>query len=348
MTDETLAPEAAPTADLDTDGAAENFEATPRDAIDRAFEAVDGLVENDGEAEVVEAEPVAATGPQRGLDGRFVSKTTQPTEALPTEGSPVVDEAPASTGSAPDRFSDEAKAAWEAAPEALRQETLRMQQELQNGLEKYRADAEQFSELSEFKQMADAAGTTMKDAMARYVQADQHLEQDLVGGLDHIARQYGYSLQQVAEHILGQAPNEQAAQSDRVIAGLQQQIQQLQGQVGEVTTTFEQQRTNEIRSSVEAFAKSHPRFDELQGDIAELIRTGYAKDLPDAYEKADRLKPAAITTASANPAEILSAQTTKGSKSITGSPTGGSTPSATPVPGSPRSAIDAAFEAVGI
>lgn len=98
--------------------------------------------------------------------------------------------------------------------------------------------------------------------------------------------------------------------------------------------------TKRIPEEVEAFARDNPRVDELSVQIATLLETGLAPDLATAYKLADMFMPA---TGAHTPEpkgahtaktiehdededEDLSAQTRKGSQSITGAPSVGSDP----------------------
>lgn len=252
---------------------------------------------------------------------------------------------------APERFSPQAKEAWATAPDAVKAEVHRALGEMSQGIEKYRGDASQWQELAEFDAMAKEYGVTVKDTLANYVAAEQRLADDIVGGLDSIAQTYGYTLEQIAAHVLGQEPREQPQQPTQEVNALKQHIQKLEQQINGVTTNLQEQRLAEVQSMTQQFASENPRFEELQTHMAEMISTGYAKGetplarLKDAYTKADRLNPAPEAPKVATPAKL--AQTQKGSLSVTGAPGSGSNPANRKPPSSAGEAIDRAFDAVG-
>src|SRR6185312_10569451 len=98
-------------------------------------------------------------------------------------------------------------------------------------------------------------------------------------------------------------------------------------QVGGVTGHIQQQQEATVMSQIEAFTKDHPRFDELSDDIAFFLQHKRANDLQEAYELAERLKPAPVK-ASLSPVipEQPEAHTLRGQKSVAGSPSAGSSP----------------------
>lgn len=254
-------------------------------------------------------EPQNGSEQARGPDGKFVSKEPEPPKA--PDAAPA-DEAPA-------RFSADAKEAWSQAPEPIRAEIRRAISEMEKGLEGYQA---QMEPLKRFDEMAKAGGTTVADALEKYVGFEQLARQDPVRGLAAIAQNLGYSLEDIARHVLGQAaPEAEQDPRDAQIAQLTQTVQQLQQQVGGVTQNMQTQTAGQ---QIEAFKAQpgHERFDELQDEMAQMIRTGYATDLADAYEKAARQLPAPAPAVVPPPAPAPQTQPV----SIMGAPASGSNP----------------------
>lgn len=296
----------------------------------------------------VEAKPEAKTTPERGEHGHFAPK--EGAETKPAA------EAPKATNfvEAPQRFSTDAKAAWKDAPEPVRAEVHRAVKELEQGYQKHRADAEAYAQVKPFADLAQKSGTTLKDAMERYVGMEQRLKADPVGGLERICQNLGISLRDVAAHVMGQKPDQIAARSDKVIGELQRELATLKQQVGGVTKTMETQRTTATHSQVSAFAASpgHERFDELSNDIAFFLKSGRTADLGEAYQLAERLNPAAAKTPAAAAAVAAvpaapTAQNRAGQKSISGAPATGSTPAKRSPAPSIRDAIKRAQAAAG-
>jgi hypothetical protein len=170
----------------------------------------------------------------------------------------------------PARFSTNAKAAWDTAPETVRAEVLRMEKEFIAGFAKYKTAAERDASLTEFHLMAAKGRTTVKDALSKYVNMENLLRADTVKGLELICQNVGMSLREVAGKVLGLTTNE-----------------------GNTTTEM-----------VTKFASdpANSRFEELADDIAFFLKTR-TKDLAEAYKLAERLNPAPAAQAPATQTE---------------------------------------------
>tara|TARA_R110000823_G_scaffold10557_3_gene36778 strand:+ start:1876 stop:2946 length:1071 start_codon:yes stop_codon:yes gene_type:complete len=331
-------------------------EPTPRDAIDRAFASLDA--EDSGQKGTKPDSPqlsVDTEGQKRGPDGKFIANdaeavtdaTQTPKDAKPDAEKPVETEAKTPFSEPPSRFSAEAKEAWKTAPEPVKAEVHRALTEMEAGIEKHRAGAQEWENLREFSELAKANNVTVKDAMARYVAADRHLNEDLVGGLDALAKQYGSSLHDIAAHVLNQPADKVQSQSAAEIRALNEKIARLEHGLSGVTSNIQNQHLTATQREVEAFASAHPRFDELSEEIALQIKSGI-KDLPTAYRRAELLNPLPAPAAPATPAPDLTAQTRKGNLSVSGAPSSGSNPANRKPPSSARDALDRAFASTGI
>jgi hypothetical protein len=254
---------------------------------------------------------------------------------------------------APRRFSEDARAAWNDAPEPVRAEIHRATRELEQGLQKYRGDAEAFADIREFDDLAKQSGTTLKEAMRNYVGIEQKLRQDFIGGLDMLCRNRGITLYGLAERLLQRPPNEQQARQDQLVSGLMQKIAALEQQIGGVSKTIETQRSDATMSEVQAFAEhvGSDRFEELAPDIAFFISSGRANDLEEAYRLAGQINPgsspAPAPPAAASP-ETPAAQTRKGTLAIHGAPNSGSDPATRKPPATARAAVEQAFARLGL
>jgi len=286
-----------------------------REALQKAFAARD-----EGEAA---PEADAEGGPVRDDRGRFAPK--QADEPAQAEALPDADDVPS-------RFSGDAKALWDKVPAPVRGEVSRAIREIEGGLQQYR---ERWEPLKQFDEMARQHGTTIHEAMGKYVAIEQKLAQDLVGGLDAIARNAGTDLRAIAAHVLGQPAPQGNGQLDaamRKIAALEQQLQS----VGKTAETWQQeQKRMQVERTLNEFAASRPRFNELVPDMQPLIEKGLS--LEDAYAYAERM----------NPPAPAAAQTRKPrSPQIAGAPSDGSDPTATRPPAkSAREALQRAFGA---
>lgn len=231
---------------------------------------------------------------------------------------------------APERFSPDAKAAWETAPEPVKAEVHRMQRELEAGIEKHRVGAQKYDTVKDFDDIATRSGTTLRTALERYVNTEQLLRANPLKGLDAICQQMNMSLRQVAEVVMGQQPDARAAQSDGEIRELRATVARLEQQVGGVTRTFQEQGQTKLYNDIAEWSKGKLHFELLAPHIAEAVAAGATLD--DAYQGAlakfpdlSAGKPPATDTtlaASAAAAVASSDQTGKGERSIAGARNG--------------------------
>lgn len=147
-------------------------------------------------------------------------------------------------------------------------------------------------------------------------------QRDPIGFIDQFARErgldltsiYGPTTEQLMEYIgQGGDPSQSPGGSpamhplvQRQFQELHQQNQMLQqqlAQVGQSVQGWQQQQQQSVqqaaRSEYDAFRNAtdesgeprYPYFEELRSDMAHLMRTGYASNLSEAYDKAQRVRP---------------------------------------------------------
>lgn len=358
MTDEATnvaAEAAAPEVVTETqaDAPVREAEPTPRGAIDRAFAALDGDKPEGAEPK----EPAKTDDRARGEDGKFVAKDTEQASNQPykadngqeADAKPGEPEKTATTFSEPPRrFSPDAKAEWAKAPEPIRAEITRAVSELEKGLSEYQ---QRWEPIKHFDEMARQHGTTIDKAMANYVGIEQKLASNPIEGLSQICDNMGFSLRDVAAHVLGQTPDQAASATDAANRQLRQEIAQLKQELTGVSTTIKSQTEQATLKQIEAFSADKPRFEELADDIAFFLQNGRANDLQEAYSLAERLNPAPQAAAPAPAAQAApadAAQPRKGNLSLSGAPSTGSNPASRKPPSTARDALDNAFARVGM
>jgi hypothetical protein len=326
------------------------------DSIDRAIaksaekQAAPKDAKADVKAQPVAKEPGKAEQPRE--NGKFAPKDGA--KAPAADSAVAVDDAkpaeavkPSHTADdAPARFTETAKAKWAAADPEIRGETLRMQKELTEGYQKHKAAAERDGALAEFHEMAQKSGTDVKTALSKYTALEGLLRQDPIKGLNEVCNNMGLSLRDVAAHVLGQTPDQNASQQDATIRELRQQNSSLEERLNKLEGGFNQQREQSTLTEINKFASENPRFDELADDIAFFMQSGRAKDLPEAYQLAERLNPApakAADPAASSAAIDPPVHPDKGQKSINGAPSAGFTSRAAARKG-PAPSIDEALD----
>jgi flagellar hook-basal body complex protein FliE len=342
---ESAASDAAPETAVETQATAPQIEtATPqseapskstREALERAFSKVDGQPRD--EVGKWTKEQADAKANKAIADAKEALGTpAAPGAAVVPEGQPAATAAP--SVEPPARLSPEAKAAWAATPPAVQADINRAFTEMTKGIEQYQ---QRFAPLKEFDDMARAGGTTLDTALRNYVGIENLLRADPVKGFVALSQNMGLDPVQVGQALLGQPSQGGSAPNE---AALLNRIAQLEQQITGVSQTFQQRETE---AKVEAFAAANPRFDELSEIMTEMLRTGFAKDLADAYAKADRLQPAPAPAAP-QVAPARPQTPAKPSLQITGSPNTGSDPATRPHAGSPRDAVRNALSQVGL
>jgi hypothetical protein len=307
----------------------------------------------------------AKAGRERKPDGTFAAKPVTLQPGKPGEPVKVVDaNAPAVPGAAPSRFTKAAQDAWATTPEPVKVEVERAINEMTQGIEKYKVDAEAHQPFKQFAELSKQNNVEPTQALKNYVEIDKLLYSDPLNGLLQVCQKTNINPVAAAQAILKQfgGPQQEGAapevsQLQQIIGQLNNEIAGLKGQFGNFTQTYQQQqyqaRLQNTQQSVEQFATAHPHFAEVAPVIEQLIQTGFAKDLPDAYEKAVRLTPevfSKIEQAKAAQAVQPNADQTrlKAEKSITGTPSNGSNPASRKASGSPRESVANAFAQVGL
>jgi len=319
---------------------------TLSDALDNAFD------------NVFSDEPEMQSGRNRDQSGRFakgeakseakaeVTPKSAEVPAKPSEVALQTAEQSQNPDEPPARLSAEAKAQWGALPPAVKADVHRTIREMQGGIEKYRTEATRWqTDVAPYETLAQQYGMDIKGVLADYEGMARMMATDPVQVFDTLAKRHGFTLQDVAANVLGQDLDEYAKQTSQEIARLQQENMELKRQ----TQTYTQRQQQEVQSFITDFAVKNPRYSELEPQIAGILRSGLVTAteprlrLQEAYEIADRLKPAPRTApAPQNPA--IADQTRKGQLSITGAPGSGSNPANRKTPASAREAIDRAFD----
>lgn len=249
---------------------------------------------------------------------------------------------------APSRFDDAAKSEWESVGENTRGAIHRMQRELEQGIEKYRKDAEAFESVREYDRMARESGTDLKTALQRYTAMENELLKDPISGLQAVIANLGLkgpngqpaTLRDVAAFVLGQKPDQVASRQDATIQSLKSEIatlkQELSGVSGQMRSQAEAARTQIIQSEWDSFKAANPNAATLENEMAEFLTKYPAPDTPvrerlsDALAWAEARHPDKIAAHTRDDVAAQTRETPKpneaGQKSISGAPASGSDP----------------------
>ncbi|MEM9523593.1 MAG: hypothetical protein AAF982_06315, partial [Pseudomonadota bacterium] len=224
------------------------------EAIEKAFRDVEAPGKDADEAKPADT-PAEGARP-RGPDGKFVAKDGAQPADVARPDAPSADRAP--LGEPPARFSADAKAAWNDAPDAVKGEIKRAIGEMERGLAQ---KDEQLAPLKPYFDLASQHGVEMHEVLGNYVAMEQLLARDMRQGLTAIARNFGMTLEDMLGHVTGQAARNPAENDkDRQIVTLVQKIEQLEQRLGGVSQNVEQQRRQGVQAEIDAFEQANPRF----------------------------------------------------------------------------------------
>jgi hypothetical protein len=234
------------------------------------------------------------------------------------------------TVEAPDRFHSEAKEEWANTPEPVQHEVQRALDEMGQGLEKYRGDAEAYQEFSEFHQLLQAQGQKFEDVVGHYVGIENLLSQNPLAGMDRIAQNMGMSLPQIASQVLGVPLEQREQQYLGQMKQMNQTIQMLNGEVTRMKAEREAEFFAEAENELKAFNDAHPRMadENFAKEVAFFYTSEKAATLDEAYEMAERMMPDGNKPKPKPKAEekpVPTAQTQRG-RSLNGAPKRGSNP----------------------
>jgi hypothetical protein len=116
----------------------------------------------------------------------------------------------------PQRMAEHARRDWAAAPESVRGEVHRMEQEFAKAYHYYKGAHEAFQPVARFHKMAQDYGTTLEQALINYTSMEQKLRADPIAGLDVIVNNLGLkapngqklTFRDIAYHVLNQSPEQ--------------------------------------------------------------------------------------------------------------------------------------------
>lgn len=211
----------------------------------------------------------------------------------------------------PARFLPKAKEVWRNVPQAVQSEVSRMVQDHEQEVSQYRESHQFREELREYEAMGKQHGMSVKQALDNYVGIERTFSQNpsegfkqLLGNMkmppqqaiSHILQAYGVSPQALAQHMV-QQPEQYAAQQRQ--APQQQQPQEENSRVNQLEQQLiDIQNQLAHQQFVEPFAREHPRYAELESDIAFFLQSGKipanmsaAEKLAAAYDMAERINP---------------------------------------------------------
>lgn len=227
--------------------------------------------------EEAEQEPVKT---ERDETGKFAHKAEP--EAEPVE-EPVWKRPPASWKK--DYHED-----WKAAPARMQEYAWQREEQMKAGLEPLRAK-EQFADqmqeaVQPYLQTIQGLGIDAPRAVKALMEADHALRfstpDQKLQLFGRLAQQYGVNLGQVQG-----LPQQTAV--DPMVYTLQNELNSVRGEVNNWKQQQEQAQNSVLLGEINQFSQKAEHFEEARPVMIQLLQSGVATDLQDAYDKALRL-----------------------------------------------------------
>lgn len=266
---------------------------------------------------------------------------------------PRADETPRKYAEPPAKFLPEARIKWANVPNEIKAEFHRVEQEREAEVQRYRADAEEYETLREYRDMAKRSGTDLKRALDSYVGMENELRRDPIAGLEQVVQNLGLrkqdgtpvTLYDVATRIVQQGPeafqrsvqqpqyqphSPPQPQSDPRVEALEQEIRALRAETS-------------VLPVIRQFEAAHPDFDQIAPQVQAILDSGVIdrlygnglsieQKLGEAYRIAGGKAPSSVDTRAADAphseVEARPVNPDAGRKSIRGAPANGADTSA--------------------
>lgn len=212
----------------------------------------------------------------------------------------------------PARFLPKAKEMWYATPATVKSEINRMTQEHEQEIGQYRESHKFREELREYEELGKQHGTTVKQALDNYVNIEKAFKNEPADGFKQlltnlqmqprdaiasILKAFNVTPAQLAQHITA-APHEYTRIASAQTPQQPQQPRQdpeIQSLKAKIEAMEHQSLADKI---IVPFMNEHPRYNELEGDIAFFLNSG---KIPLSLSPADRLEAAYDMAARINP-----------------------------------------------
>lgn len=253
---------------------------------------------------------------ERGADGKFAAKAAAKdgeaeaeSKALKSEAEspPKADDKQEQGGhfAPPSKFLPDAKEKWTNVPRSVQRDVDNLVREHEAEATKYREAAERYEPIRQYDEHVRQNGRAgIHETLAEVAQTEEMLKRNPLAGLNHILLRAGprkadgspVTLFDVAQTIvqMGQEKYQQA------VAHRPAQPQNDNGEIAQLKAQLAQVQQQQLASTVlEPFKRDHPRYAELEGDIAFFLKSG---KIPTSLSPHDRLEAAYDMAARINPA----------------------------------------------
>jgi len=264
---------------------------------------------------------------------------------------------------APKKFLPQAKELWKNTPRAVQAEVDRLVKEHEVEVAQLAERTTRYSELQEYDELARSNGRDLRESLAKMKEIEDVIQANPIAGLNKILMEIGprkadgqpVSLYELATFISEQGPqgyNQLVARPAPQQPQTNHEVETLRAELSGIKAEMA------AKSIIEPFAAQHPRYYELQDDIAFFLQSGKippsltpADRLAAAYDMAERINPSSMSAnqAYAVPDTARPVVDLNGTKSVKGAPLSGvDTQSRRTGRLSRNEALDAAFSELGL
>jgi hypothetical protein len=222
--------------------------------------------------------------------GKFIPKD----KASAIEAAPQVDAAPAAPdpwAKAPDSWKKELRENWGKMDPAYQRYVHEREQQMKAGVEPLLPKAELADKITQaaepYMNTIRGLGLELPQAVAGLMKVDHDLRtlpyDQKLAVLNHVALGYGIDLS-------GQMQNARQAY-DPGVQAMQNELLAIKGQFSSFTQQQEAAQNRAAQDEIQRFAKTAEHFDEAKPVMVQLLQSGMADGIEDAYDKAIRLSP---------------------------------------------------------
>lgn len=260
--------------------------------------AVDATPSSSTDASGPAAAPAATDGRARNPDGTFAPKPAEAAAPKVDTPAPVAEPA-APAHKMPTSFRREVQAEWDKASPALREEVIRRETAFSQGISQYKALADRAKPIDDaiapYRQIMQQHGMNEAESVKRLLDTQYALtmgqpqqKQEIINNL---IAEYKLPVRLAVQGADGNWQLVEAAQPRPQPAPQQAQPQNIDALLEQKLT--QREITNQLREFVNAKDASgspqYPHYERVKDDMALILESGRAADLPGAYKLALRL-----------------------------------------------------------
>lgn len=230
------------------------------------------------------AQPAQAEKPRDEV-GKFAKATAAAPTEEKTEEDPVWRRPPAS-------WKKDYHETWNLADDKLKQYAWQRESEMKAGVEPLISKAQFADQMQEvlnpYMNTIQGLGIDAPKAVKALMEADHALRystpQEKRQYFARLAQSYGVNLNEMGNDLPQQAV-------DPTIYALQNELNNVRGEVMGWKQQQEQQQNQALLGEINNFSQRAEHFEEARPAMIQLLQSGMATDLDDAYDKAIRLNP---------------------------------------------------------